>query len=253
MIASLVPGTSGALTDTDLLRLYAYPDQVSPGPGLPYVRFNFVTSADGSATSNGLSAGLGNDGDKRIFHLLRRLPDIILVGAGTIRSEGYEGSLVDEEGWAWRTAHRLPEHPALGIISGSLNLDPGSGLFTKSPVRPVIFTSNSAPARQLSALSRVADVVVCGADAVEPASLLKALADRSLPRVLCEGGPAVLGALTASDAIDDLCLSISPLLAGGEGPWISAGQAPAYPVALSLASLLTEESALYIRYVKART
>ncbi|WP_026533487.1 pyrimidine reductase family protein [Arthrobacter sp. H41] len=263
MITALLPGGSGALTDADLLRLYAYPDDADsgsadpgcadPGAQHPYVRFNFVAAADGSATSNGLSSGLGNDGDKRIFNLLRRLPDIILVGAGTIRAEGYEGALVDDEGQAWRRGQGLPAHPALGIISGSLDLDPSSGFFANAPVKPLIFTSDSAPASRLDALSHVADVVPCGAESVETGLLLKALAQRALPRVLCEGGPAVLGALTASDAVDDLCLSLSPLLAGGEGPRISAGKAPAGPVALSLASLLTEDSALYIRYVKART
>ncbi|MBG6182112.1 riboflavin biosynthesis pyrimidine reductase [Arthrobacter sp. CAN_A214] len=257
MITSLLAGGSAGLTDADLMRLYAYPDAqpdpAFPGTGHPYVRFNFVAAADGSVTSNGLSAGLGNDGDKRIFRLLRRLPDIILVGAGTIRAEGYEGALVDDEGQAWRRRQGLPAHPALGIISGSLNLDPSSGFFSKAPVRPVIFTSGSAPAPQRNALSRVADVVICGAASVETAALLHSLADRAVPKVLCEGGPSVLGALTASGAVDDLCLSISPLLAGGEGPRISVGEAPASPVALSLASLLTEDSALYIRYVKART
>ncbi|WP_026550271.1 pyrimidine reductase family protein [Arthrobacter sp. Br18] len=257
MITSLLPGGSGALTDADLLRLYAYPAQGSSAGGssdtkAPYLRFNFVAAADGAATSNGLSAGLGNDGDKRIFGLLRRLADIILVGAGTIRAEGYGGSLVDDEGQAWRTARGLAPHPAVGIISGSLNLDPSSGLFARSPVRPLIFTGASAPSAQRDALSRVADVVVCGAESVETPALLEVLAGRSLPNVLCEGGPAVLGAMTASDAVDDLCLSISPVLAGGEGPRISVGQAPAGPVALSLASLLTEDSALYIRYVKAQ-
>lgn len=243
MITSLIPASPGAIDDDALHRIYAY-----PATDTPYVRFNFVAAADGAATSGGFSAGLGNEGDKRIFTVLRRLAEVVLVGAGTIRAEGYEGELVDDAARTWRSAHGLAPHPAVAVISGSLNLDPSSGFFQRAPVRPVILTSTDAPASRRAALQHVADVVDCGSGTVQAAAVLAELGRRGLLKVLCEGGPAVLGDLTHAGAVDELCLSISPLLAGGDGPRISVGPSPEDAVPLELASLLTEESALYTLY-----
>ncbi|PPB50814.1 pyrimidine reductase family protein [Arthrobacter pityocampae] len=243
MITSLVPATGAPVDDDALHRIYAY-----PVGDRPYVRFNFVAAADGAATSGGFSAGLGNDGDQRIFAVLRRLADVVLVGAGTIRAEGYGGELVDDDARAWRRTHGLAAHPAVAVISGSLALDPSTDFFRRAPVRPLVLTSASAPADRRAALERVADVVDCGADTVEAHAVLAELGRRGLPRILCEGGPAVLGDFTRSGAVDELCLSISPLLVGGDGPRIAVGSSPDDALALELSSLLTEDSALYTLY-----
>ena len=245
MITSLLPGAPGPLTEADLLAEYAYP----PSPG-PFVRFNFIASADGAASVAGRSGGLGNDGDRLIFALLRRLADVILVGAGTVRAEGYEGELIDPDARAARRASGRAGHPAVAVISGSLDLDPASGFFAAPPVRPLIFTTTAADPGRRRALERVADVVDCGDSAVDPARAVRHLAGRGLGRVLCEGGPAVLASFTAAGLVDELCLSLSPLLAGGEGPRISSGTGPQQPAPLRLVSLLHEESALYARYVR---
>jgi riboflavin biosynthesis pyrimidine reductase len=243
VITSLVPAAAGALDDDDLHRIYAYPPS-----DRPYVRFNFIAAADGAATSGGVSAGLGNDGDRRIFSVLRRLADVVLVGAGTVRAEGYEGDLVDDGAKFWRSGRGLAAHPAVAVISGSLDLDPAGGFFRNAPVRPVILTSRDAPAGRRRTLGAVADVVECGPDTVQVHAVLAELGRRGLGRVLCEGGPAILGDFTRADAVDELCLSISPLLAGGGGPRISSGGSPEHPVALTLSSLLREDSALFTLY-----
>ncbi|WP_104165923.1 pyrimidine reductase family protein [Arthrobacter sp. SX1312] len=246
MITSLIPPTGAAVDHDALHRIYAY-----PATNRPYVRFNFVAAADGAATSGGFSAGLGNDGDKRIFAVLRRLADVVLVGAGTIRAEGYGGELVDDDARSWRRANGLAAHPAVAVISGSLDLDPSGDFLREAPVRPLILTSAAAPADRRAALERVADVVDCGADTVDAPAVLAELGRRGLPKVLCEGGPAVLGDFTRSGAVDELCLSISPLLAGGDGPRIAVGRSPEDAVGLTLSSLLTEDSALYTLYRRA--
>jgi riboflavin biosynthesis pyrimidine reductase len=245
MITSLVPPstTTRGVDDTSLHRIYAYPETDKP-----FVRFNFVAAADGAATSGGFSAGLGNEGDQRIFKVLRRLADVVLVGAGTLRAEGYEGDLVDDGARSWRTGQGLAGHPAVAVISGSLNLDAGSGFFAKAPVRPLVLTTSAADAGRRKALEAVADVVDCGTGTVEPGAVLAELGRRGLLKVLCEGGPAVLGDFTRSGAVDELALSISPLLAGGDGPRIAAGNSPEDAVPLTLRSLLMEESALYTLY-----
>ena len=246
MITSLIPATGAAVDHDALHRIYAY-----PVTDRPYVRFNFVAAADGAATSGGFSAGLGNDGDKRIFAVLRRLADVVLVGAGTIRAEGYGGELVDDDARSWRRANGLAPHPAVAVISGSLDLDPSGDFCRRAPVRPIILTSAAAPAGRRTALERVADVVDCGADTVDAQTVLAELGRRGLPKVLCEGGPAVLGDFTRSGAVDELCLSISPLLVGGDGPRIAVGRSPEDALGLTLSSLLTEDSALYTLYRRA--
>lgn len=248
MITALVPASPGEIDDDALHRIYAYPTAADE----PYVRFNFIAAADGAATTGGLSAGLGNDGDKRIFAVLRRLADVVLVGAGTVRAEGYAGDLVDENARSWRVTQGAAAHPAIAVISGSLDLDPASGFFTDAPVRPLVLTSSSAPAERREALAAVADVVDCGTERVDAPAILAELGRRGLPKILCEGGPAVLGDFTGSDAVDELCLSISPLLAGGAGPRIAVGESPEEPIGLVLSSLLTEDSALYTLYRRAR-
>lgn len=214
------------------------------------MRFNFIASLDGSATHQGVSGPLGNEADRRLFGLLRRLCDVILVGAGTVRAEGYAGPLVSEEDTRWRVTHGLSEHPAIGIISGSLGLDPDSELFERSPVRPVLFTAAVADPERVRSFSEVADVVVVGEEGVDSRTCADWLHHHGLGRVLCEGGPGIFGGFIAEDSVDELCLSVSPLLTGGEGTRISAGAASPQLRAMTLASLLESDSALFGRWVR---
>jgi riboflavin biosynthesis pyrimidine reductase len=244
MINQIFPAQAAARTDEDLLALYAYPSE------RPWVRFNFISSLDGSATHQGVSAPLGNEGDRRLFGLIRRLCDVIVVGAGTVRAEGYEGPLVSDEDTRWRAVHGLSGHPALAMISGTLGIDPDSELFRLSPVRPVIFTTARADQERVRSLSGVADVVVAGEESVEARRCAEWLQNRGLGRMLCEGGPSIFGDFIAEDSVDELCLSLSPLLTGGEGTRISAGvESPALR-RMTLASLVESDSAVYGRWVR---
>src|SRR5690606_14852045 len=101
------------LDDEALLALY------ETGPG---IRVNFVASLDGAATIDGLSGGLGGPADERAFALLRRLPDAVLVGAGTGRAEGSQGPLVSEDDAAWREAHGRAAHPELIVAASPLDV-----------------------------------------------------------------------------------------------------------------------------------
>src|SRR5690606_15179555 len=115
---------------------------------------------------------------------------------------------------AWRRDHGLPGHPALVIVSGSLDLDPHSPAFAAAPRRPVVLTHAAAPVARRSALEPVADVLVAGEARVNLAAGLALLRARGLAHILCEGGPHLLGALTAADLVDEMCLTLSPVLAG---------------------------------------
>jgi riboflavin biosynthesis pyrimidine reductase len=240
-IVDPAPTVADGLTDDELLERYAV-----PAAPRSWVRFNFILGADGAATLAGRSGGLGNAADRRLLSLLRRPADVILVGAGTVRAEGYGGELLDEAGRAWRARHGLAPRPAIAVVSGSLELDPGSPFFAEAPVRPIVLTSAAADPGRRRALGDVADVLIAGRDRVEPALLASALAARRIRVIHSEGGPTLFEAFLREGLVDDLCLSLSPLLVGGGLRLLPA--ALPQPARLRLAHVLESEGLLLLRY-----
>ncbi|WP_431277892.1 pyrimidine reductase family protein [Leifsonia poae] len=208
-------------------------------------------SVDGAATHQGLSGGLSDAADKRVFDILRRLCDVVLVGAGTVRAEGYSAMRVDEVSERHRMAHGMTAHPVFAIVSASLDLDPASPIFTEAPERPIVFTTELSRPDTRDALAEVADVLIFGRDRVEAGQMIQALADRGLSRIHCEGGPHLLGDLIASRVLDELCLTLSPRLEAGVATRITAGASPINPVGLRLAHTLVAGETLLLRYVRA--
>lgn len=237
------PGTAAELSDDELVAFYA-----PPAEDQPWVRFNFVSSADGAATLDGLSGGLGTAADRRLFSLLRRPADVLLLGAGTVRAEGYAGELVSAEDRAWREAHGLPGHPGIAVVTGALGLDPEGEFLRTAPVRPVLFTTTGGDPGRRRALEEVAEVVDCGELRAEPASIRAELAARGHRLVHSEGGPTLFGTFAAAGAADELCLSLSPLAAGPSGRRIMGGPDLPEPSTLDLVGLLEEDGALFLRY-----
>ena len=228
-------GDPTQLDDDTLAAHYAYP----PTPAAPFVRVNFVSSADGAVSIDGLSEGLGSAADQRVFGMLRQLADVVLVGAGTVRAEDYRG--------ARRPTRGRDTPPPIAVVTGSAELDPGSRLFTDTAVPPIVLTLPTAPADRRDRLTAAGgDVVVL--DRLTPDALLGELARRGLHRVLCEGGPSLHGALIAADAVDELCLTVAPLLAGGPAGRIARGPAGSTPRPLTLAGVLHADGALLLRY-----
>jgi riboflavin biosynthesis pyrimidine reductase len=149
---------------------------------------------------------------------------VVLVGAGTLRAEAYGAMRLDEASVQWRRANSLADQPVFAIVSGRLALDPASPVFTEAPVRAVVVTIEASPHAQREALSRVADVVVCGEEKLDARGMLAELAKRGLRQVLCEGGPTLFGALLEADCVDELCLTVSPSLEAGNARRIAAGE-----------------------------
>lgn len=234
----LWPEASGELTDDDIV--------ASLVSDSPVFRVNFVASVDGAVTHDGHSGGLSDDADKRYFEILRRVCDVVLVGAGTVRDEGYGPMRVSEESARWRVANGLPEHPVFAIVSGSLNLDPHSRIFTDAPVRPIIFTTSRAESR-IRDFEKVADVAVAGADSDNGRAMVAVLHARGLRSILCEGGPHLFGSLLVDGVVDELFLTVSPSLEAGDAQRISAGEL-VEPAQLVLASILSSGSTLLLRY-----
>jgi riboflavin biosynthesis pyrimidine reductase len=102
----------------------------------------------------------------------------------------------------------------------------------------------------VKAASAVADIVEAGDDRVEVDAALAALHTTGAQVVLCEGGPSLVGQLVAADLVDELCLSLAPLLASGESSRVSHGPAPAAPLRMRLDRVLEEDGLLFCRYVR---
>lgn len=219
-IRELYPEPSGPLDRDDLVARYAPADRHHPS-----TRVNFIESLDGSATVQGLSGGLGSPSDKAVFDVLRAVSDVVLVGAGTARAEGYGALTVGEPFREWRRAAGLAPHPVFALVSGRLDLDPSSDMFAKAPTPPLVFTASSAPADARARLGEVATIIDAGQMHADPAVVLRELHARGQRQVLCEGGPSLFGGLIAADLVDELCLSISPVLEGGAGPRIATARA----------------------------
>jgi riboflavin biosynthesis pyrimidine reductase len=241
-------GSTREIDDGELPRLYAYPEHEGT-----WVRANFITSVDGGATADGSSGGMGGPGDRHIFNLLRELADVIVVGAGTVRVEGYSGAHVSAAQRHGRQARGQSEVPRLAIVTKSGQLDREMGVFTRTEVPPLVLTCTASAEETRRRLGDLCDVVDCSGEdpgAVDEATLLDGLADRGMRRVLTEGGPMLLGAFIQRDLLDELCLTIAPYVVGGLARRIATGPGQVL-TRMHRAHVLTDDAGyLYARYVK---
>jgi len=212
----------------DPVAVYADPPVAAGRPG---VRFNMIASVDGATAVDGVAGGLGGEADRALFALLRRLADVVLVAAGTVRAEGYGPSPVP-----------------IAVVTRSCRLDWDSRFFTAQVARPVVVTVATAPAEARARAAEVADVVVAGERDVDLARALDALGARGWRAVLCEGGPTLNGQLAAAGLLDELCLTLSPCLVGGDAKRLLAGPLLPGPPTLTLASACEEDGFLFLRF-----
>ena len=199
--------------------------------GRPAVRLNMIASVDGATTAGGLSGGLGGRADQTLFMVLRSLADGVLVAAGTVRAEGYR-----------------PSKTPIAVVSRSLRLDWDAPFFTAPIARPTLVTVDQAPADQLARAAEVADVVVVGDRDVDLAAALAALGERGWRSVLAEGGPTLNGQLAQAGLLDELCLTLSPRLAGVGAKRILDGPALPDTTGLRLRSVCEQDDFLFLRY-----
>jgi riboflavin biosynthesis pyrimidine reductase len=239
---------TGHLSDRALEQIYDYPS----GLDRPWVQVNFVSSADGAATASGRSKGLSSPADKKIFALGRDLCDVVLVGAGTAIVEGYQGVKHTELRTERRARLGRPGVPPIAVVTGRCSIGPQTPMIAHTQVPPIVITTEAAPKeRRDDLVAAGADVVIAGEETVELARALAALADRGLLRVCCEGGPHLFSELIGADLVDQLCLTVAPLLAGAGAPRIAEGLARPEPLGMTLASALTEDGFLMLRYRRA--
>jgi len=241
-----------------LAGLYAYPPGISAGR--PWVRANMIASADGAASLDGKSGGLGGPADRLLFSVQRGLADVILVGAGTARAENYRPARADPLLAGLRQGR--PPTPPIAVLSARLDLDPQSSLLAQAPpdARTIVLTTQAAPASRRAAVAAHAQVIVAGTDTVTASQAVAALAGLGHGAILCEGGPGLLGQIAAGGLLDELCLTVSPVLAGGpagrilaargDAPGPAAGSPPGLPEALALDCVLADGAYLFCRYAR---
>lgn len=242
-------GAGGPVDDDRLAELYAHP---APASGC-WVRANYITSLDGGATVDGTSGGLGSAGDRVVFDLMRELTDVVVVGAGTVRSENYSGVQLSARQRQQRAQRGQSEVPPIAIVTASGRIEHDAHIFTRTAVPPLILTSADAFAGVRSQLGSLGDVVAAsGSDrsSVDEAQVLQILAARGLVRVLCEGGPTLVGGFIGRDLIDELCLTLAPALVGGEARRVVGGTSSALTKMRRAHLLADEADYVYARYVR---
>lgn len=231
--------------DIDPIRAYAVPDR--GGDGRPFVRCNMISTLDGAITLNGRSGTLGGPADRRVFQVLRSLADVILVGAGTVRSEGYGPARLDAEFRELRRRRGQTPVPPIALVTRSGNLDWSSPFFTEAEERPIVFTTSDCDEGELRRGQHVADFVAAGDVRVDPHQVIDHLEGAGYHSVLLEGGPGLNAEVVRAGLLDELCLTLSPRLVAGGGPRVLAGPELLPPLDVDVVHLLEDEGFLFGR------
>ncbi len=215
-------------------------------PGRPYVVTNFALTLDGHATIGGRSGAIGSDSDTAMLVGLRTRVDAVMIGAGTMRAEGYGRVIADPAKRDRREREGLPPDPLMVIVSGRLDLPWDAPLFTEGFGRCLICTTSDADPPETATSVRV----LRQAGSIDLTALLGHLrAERGVRALLCEGGPHLHAQLVDADLVDELFVTHAPKLTGGDGPGLVAGLAERERT-LELAWLLNEPGTgeLFARY-----
>ena len=179
--------------------------------GSPWTMLNMISSKNGLATMNGQSGPLGGPADKALFRTLRGLADVILVAAGTVRTENYSVPIITDRTKKIRKSLKKTPLPTIVVVTNSLNLDPQSTLFSNPDYRPGILTSTVSPKQKEVTQFTNAKFFQTEGERVDLASALPVLAKTYGPIVLVEGGPNLNQQLVKLDLFDELCITISPV------------------------------------------
>lgn len=216
----------------------------------PWLRANMISSVDGASALSGRSGGLGGPADRMIFTVLRSMADVVLVGAGTARAEHYRPAAQTDMWAELRRGLGLAPVPPIAVVTASLNLDGCHRLLDSSPPT-ILITTAAASKDRAAALDRRARIIRAGHDQVDVGEAVTAIASLGYRQILAEGGPHLLGQLAEAGLVDELCLTISPMLAGGTaGRVMASSDEKAAATPLRLAHILADNGFLMTRYVR---
>jgi riboflavin biosynthesis pyrimidine reductase len=236
----------GPVDVTELSAAYPWPDEGR------WVRALMVSTLDGATVGpDGLSRSISSVSDRAVFSAVRRTSDVVLIGAGTFRAERYRPMLARADDAESRAAAGQAPAPVVTIVSGSLDLPWDEPIFAESAVRPIVVTTDSAAAERLAEARRHADVMALSGAKVDLAAMADQLADRGLSRIVCEGGARLLATVSQDGLLDEVDLTVSPLMSGGGQ--VSTGTASSVPQHFSLTQVIAaDDGFLFNRYVSER-
>lgn len=236
-------------TDDRLAAYYSYPDQLTRC----WVRANMIASLDGGATDDGSSGGLAGPGDRAVFTRMRQEADVILVGASTVRIENYSGAQMSLAQRRDRQSRGQAEVPPIAVVTHRADFDHDAKLFARTEVPPLILTARDTVAdarRRFGALAEIVDASGDPPDRVDPGVVLDELSGRGLRRVLTEGGPSLLDMFIERGLLDEMCVTIAPILVGGNARRIVTGSGEAHARMRRSHVLSDADGYLYTRYVR---
>jgi riboflavin biosynthesis pyrimidine reductase len=211
-----------------------------------------VSTLDGATVGpDGLSRSISSVSDRAVFSAVRRTSDVVLIGAGTFRAERYRPMRARADDAERRAAAGQAPAPVVGIVSGSLDLPWEEPIFVESAVRPIVVTTESAAPDRLAEARRHAEVMAVPGAHVDLKVLFDRLADRGLRRIVCEGGAQLLATVSRDGLLDEVDLSVAPLMT--RGGQVSTGAASPVPQDFSLTQVIaSDDGFLFTRYVSER-
>ena len=232
----------------DPLAPYREVDRSSPRHEC-WVAAHMVAGLDGTAAVGGRVGALSTRPDQALFRGMREIADVVLVGAETVRLEGYGPIRLPDEAQSRRRELGKPATPPIAVVSRSLNLDTSASVFADAPEHAptVVVTCEAADPRRRAEVEEFATVIIAGDERVEPAEAMRELAGHGHGVVLCEGGPTWLGEIVAADRLDELLLSVSPMMGGDPLP-VSVTPAGASIAGFELKGIMAEAGTLFLRY-----
>ena len=241
----LYPTSPSSLTDDDIAELYRYPVERT------WVRANFVSTLDGAVQGyDDRAASISDRADQRVFALLRSLCDVVVVGAGTARAEGYAPVLPHEVDGELRQRRGMTPVPAMAVVSRSI--DVSEDLLRGGAAPTLVFTTATTPTARVEETREIAEVIVAGEETIDPVAVVDELTKRGYQRILLEGGPQLMRSFVAAGRCDELCLTISALLVGGDRHRLLRGGAIDPQQPMQLRHLLEENGTLFSRYTRGR-
>lgn len=219
-----------------------------------HVRSNMIATIDGAIRgASGTSVDISNDSDRAMLGMLRGISDAVIVGSKNALAQPYLPLPARPKWRDIRAAHVMPAAPRLVVVTNS-GLPTEAACFKHSETRTIVITSERCPQQARAAMAEHAVVIVAGDDSVHFPTALDQLAELGLWRILCEGGPALLSAMSADDVLDEMCVTTAAIWSGSaDTAMTNSGMASAVgpPVRMRLAHLLIDEQDyIYARWVR---
>lgn len=235
-----------AVNDLELERLYGYPGEPK------WLVVNYVSSVDGAVEIDHRSARLSNAADRRVYELGSDLADVVLLGAGTAVVEDFRGVHPSAQTAERRRRHGLADVPPIAVVTTGKTLPVNARVITEALTPTIVITTANTPeTTQASWTDAGAKVLIAGSDTVDLAAAVETLTQQGMSRIDCEGGPQLFGSLLEAGLVDELRLTMSPLLVSGAAGRIAMGVS-IEPTAVELTSALADEDTLLLRYLVKR-